>query len=81
MARSSDAADTVVAVRRFVEDEVQPAASALEHADAYPHTLVARMRELGVKDEHGLQSYYITRMEKFLSNFFVNAVFKQTSGQ
>jgi hexosaminidase len=27
----------------------------------------ARMRELGVKDEHGLQSYYITRMEKFLS--------------
>src|SRR5688572_7277006 len=48
MARSSDAADTVVAVRRFVEDEVQPAASALEHADAYPHTLVARMRELGL---------------------------------
>ncbi|MET0534371.1 MAG: family 20 glycosylhydrolase [Steroidobacter sp.] len=27
----------------------------------------ARMRELGVKDEHELQSYYITRMEKFLS--------------
>ncbi len=48
MARSSDAADTVLAVRRFVEDEVQPAASALEHADAYPHTLVARMRELGL---------------------------------
>src|SRR5688500_7605095 len=48
MARSSDAADTVVAVRRFVEDEVQPAASALEHADAYPHTPVARMRELGL---------------------------------
>ncbi len=48
MARSSDAADTVLAVRRFVEDEVRPAASALEHADAYPHTLVARMRELGL---------------------------------
>ena len=48
MARSSDAADTVGAVRRFVADEVQPAASALEHADAYPHTLVARMRELGL---------------------------------
>jgi hexosaminidase len=27
----------------------------------------ARMRELGVKDEHGLQSYFITRMEKFLT--------------
>lgn len=27
----------------------------------------ARMRELGVKDEHEMQSYYITRMEKFLS--------------
>jgi hexosaminidase len=27
----------------------------------------ARMRELGVKDEHELQSYFITRMEKFLS--------------
>jgi alkylation response protein AidB-like acyl-CoA dehydrogenase len=48
MARSPDAADTLLAVRRFVEDEVRPAASALEHADAYPHTLVARMRELGL---------------------------------
>ncbi|HUF91157.1 MAG TPA: acyl-CoA dehydrogenase family protein, partial [Candidatus Limnocylindria bacterium] len=48
MARSSGAADIVVAVRRFVDDEVRPAASALEHADAYPHTLVARMRELGL---------------------------------
>jgi len=27
----------------------------------------ARMRELGVKDEHGLQSYFIQRMEKFLN--------------
>jgi hexosaminidase len=27
----------------------------------------ARMRELGVKDEHALQSYFIARMEKFLS--------------
>ena len=27
----------------------------------------ARMRELGVKDEHALQSYFIQRMEKFLS--------------
>ena len=27
----------------------------------------ARMRELGVKDEHGMQSRFIARMEKFLS--------------
>ena len=27
----------------------------------------ARMRELGVKDEHALQSYFIQRMEKFLN--------------
>jgi alkylation response protein AidB-like acyl-CoA dehydrogenase len=38
----------VGAVRRFVDDEVRPVAAALEHADAYPHALVARMRELGL---------------------------------
>ena len=48
MTRSPDAAHTLLAVRRFVDDEVRPAAAALEHADAYPHTLVARMRELGL---------------------------------
>src|SRR5207249_8125890 len=32
----------------FVEAEVGPAAAALEHADSYPHALVARMRELGL---------------------------------
>jgi alkylation response protein AidB-like acyl-CoA dehydrogenase len=38
----------VAAVRRFVEQDVRPAAPALEHADAYPHALVERMRELGL---------------------------------
>ncbi len=38
----------VASVREFVRVEVQPAAPALEHADAYPHALVARMRELGL---------------------------------
>jgi len=38
----------VAAVRAFVEAEVEPAAPALEHADAYPHALVDRMRELGL---------------------------------
>jgi alkylation response protein AidB-like acyl-CoA dehydrogenase len=40
--------DIVDAVRTFVEREVIPAASELEHRDEYPHALVARMRELGL---------------------------------
>jgi alkylation response protein AidB-like acyl-CoA dehydrogenase len=48
----------VDAVREFVAREVEPAAAALEHADAYPHALVARMKELGlfgalIPREHG----------------------------
>ncbi len=35
-------------VRRFVEREVIPVASAMEHRDEYPHQLVAQMRELGL---------------------------------
>ena len=47
-ARSTQAHPVVDAVREFVQREVLPAASALEHADAYPHDLVARMREIGL---------------------------------
>ncbi len=48
----------VAAVRRFVEKEVKPVAATLEHADRYPHDLVARMKELGlfgslIPREHG----------------------------
>jgi alkylation response protein AidB-like acyl-CoA dehydrogenase len=38
----------VAAVREFVEREVRPVAADLEHADHYPHALVARMTELGL---------------------------------
>jgi len=38
----------VATVRDFVEDEVRPVASDLEHGDTYPYALVARMRELGL---------------------------------
>src|SRR5688572_928990 len=38
----------VAAVRRFVDEEVRPAAAVLEHADEYPHALVGRMRDLGL---------------------------------
>jgi alkylation response protein AidB-like acyl-CoA dehydrogenase len=38
----------VAVVREFVDAEVRPVVAALEHADAYPHTLVARMRGLGL---------------------------------
>jgi alkylation response protein AidB-like acyl-CoA dehydrogenase len=46
--RLADAPAIVASVRRFVDKEVIPAASGFEHADAYPHELVARMRELGL---------------------------------
>src|SRR2546423_13278869 len=38
----------VAAVRRFVEQDVRPTAPSLDHADAYPHALVAGMRALGL---------------------------------
>ncbi len=38
----------VAAIRQFVEKEVKPVASALEHDDIYPRELVARMKELGL---------------------------------
>ena len=45
-------------VERFLERHVRPVASALEHADEYPHEIVERMRELGlfgcvIPEEHG----------------------------
>ncbi len=36
------------AVERFLERHVHPVASALEHADEYPHEIVERMKELGL---------------------------------
>jgi alkylation response protein AidB-like acyl-CoA dehydrogenase len=44
----TSATSIVAAVRAFVETEVRPVAADLEHADAYPHDLVGRMRELGL---------------------------------
>src|SRR5262245_55770060 len=46
--RSAHTHPVVNAVREFVAREDLPAASALEHADAYPHELVARMKDLGL---------------------------------
>jgi butyryl-CoA dehydrogenase len=40
--------EVVAAVREFVDREVVPVASQLEHADEYPADLVAGMRELGL---------------------------------
>ena len=40
--------EVVEAVRRFVDRDVIPAASELEHNDEYPHALVAKMKELGL---------------------------------
>ena len=41
-------AELVAAVRRFVDRDVSPVASDLEHADEYPAALVATMRDLGL---------------------------------
>jgi len=51
-------AELVATVRRFVERDVVPVASELEHADEYPARLVATMRDLGlfgvtIAPEHG----------------------------
>ena len=54
-----DVADEIVAtVRRFVERDVLPVASDLEHADEYPEALARQMEELGlfgatIPEEHG----------------------------
>ncbi|GIW45751.1 MAG: isovaleryl-CoA dehydrogenase [Candidatus Binatia bacterium] len=40
--------EIVAAVRRFVEREVMPVASELEHRNEYPHALVAQMKQLGL---------------------------------
>jgi alkylation response protein AidB-like acyl-CoA dehydrogenase len=50
--------ELVATVRRFVERDVVPVASDLEHADEYPAELVATMRDLGlfgvtIPEEHG----------------------------
>jgi alkylation response protein AidB-like acyl-CoA dehydrogenase len=50
--------DVIEAVHRFVDRDVIPVASELEHRDEYPHVLVATMRELGlfgatIPVEHG----------------------------
>jgi alkylation response protein AidB-like acyl-CoA dehydrogenase len=40
--------DIVLAVREFVDAEVLPVATELDHADAYPDAIVHRLRDLGV---------------------------------
>ncbi|WP_018178828.1 acyl-CoA dehydrogenase family protein [Jongsikchunia kroppenstedtii] len=40
--------DILETVRRFVDTEVLPVATELEHADEYPTDIVAKMRELGI---------------------------------
>jgi alkylation response protein AidB-like acyl-CoA dehydrogenase len=50
--------ELVATVRRFVEHEVVPVASDLEHADEYPEKIVEQMKEMGlfgitIPEEHG----------------------------
>ena len=55
---TEDQSEIVKAVRQFVDAEIIPVASALEHADEYPTAIVEGLRELGVfglmiPEEHG----------------------------
>jgi butyryl-CoA dehydrogenase len=55
---SDDQQEIVAAVREWVDREVVPVASELEHADEFPQALVEQMRELGlfgvtIPEEHG----------------------------
>jgi butyryl-CoA dehydrogenase len=50
--------ELVATVRRFVDQEVVPVASDLEHADEYPEKIVEQMKEMGlfgitIPEEHG----------------------------
>ena len=60
IARGAEDQDRLIldAVDRFLERHVRPVAMRLEHADEYPHEIVARMKELGlfgavIPQEHG----------------------------
>jgi alkylation response protein AidB-like acyl-CoA dehydrogenase len=53
-----DDSDLVAAVRAFVDRDVTPNASGLEHRDEYPHAMVATLKQLGlfgatIPVEHG----------------------------
>jgi hypothetical protein len=45
---SSEEQVVVATVREWVDREVRPVASALEHADAYPEALIEQMKQLGI---------------------------------
>ena len=45
---SQEQKQILATINRFVEREVKPVASEMEHRDEYPHALVDRMKELGL---------------------------------
>src|SRR3954465_5611150 len=47
----------VDSIRQFVEREVIPVASQLEHADEYPAQIVERMKELGLFGANGPEEF------------------------
>ncbi len=47
-ATPAEEAEVLAVIERWVEREVRPIAKRFDHADEYPHELVAQMRELGL---------------------------------
>src|SRR5829696_8849821 len=55
---TDDQTEILKAVRQFVEKQILPVATELEHADEYPTAIVAGLKELGlfglmIPEEHG----------------------------
>ena len=48
MTLTAEQTEIVAAVREFVDRDVVPVASELEHADEYPESMVETMREMGL---------------------------------
>ena len=71
--RVAEQTEIVSAIRAWVDAEVIPSASELEHADAFPETLVEQMKELGlfgviIPEEYGglgldLTTYVLIQIE------------------
>ena len=73
MSLTAEQREIVAAVREFVDRDVVPVASELEHADEYPESIVETMREMGlfgttIPEEYGglglgLDTYALIVME------------------
>jgi len=70
---TEDQLDILAAVHEFVENEIIPVATALEHADEYPQAIVDGLKELGVfglmiPEEFGGSGFTYVELERYLDD-------------